>query len=411
MGARYPHRIAGAAVLARHTGPHAREPLVGGCNWDSGGGHVGGGGRAGAGGVQLGTPHAEAATTTTTTAGAAATSTTTTTRAPGLDAAARCRPRGRCSRVADRPALLGRPRRPRRRAPTAPCSPRRRTRPARRPRWPGWSTATARPPSPSTSRPASPRWRPTAPTSTWRPTPTVFAYNRASGNQDGQWTMPAVTDGEQLERRPRRAGRRRRLRLRVGHPGQHGQRLPASTRRRRRRRSSSCAGWATPSGPTAPSTTSAPITSSSARRPDGSDRHRARRWRTTPNGLGGGVQYVDVVAGGRGVGQRARRPGPRCDASPPTTPPRCADRDLQRLGDEHRRGLRRRATRARAGRRQRRPARRPSQTPTSCVFRIDPHGAVGDAVGVGSAVTLLGPGPAVIVSDTTTGQFDLVRLS
>jgi hypothetical protein len=52
-----------------------------------------------------------------------------------------------------------------------------------------------------------------------------------------------------------------------------------------------------------------------------------------------------------------------------------------------------------------------AQTPTSCVFRIDQHGAVGDAVGVGSAVVLIGPGPAVIVSDTATGQFDLVRLS
>ena len=50
-------------------------------------------------------------------------------------------------------------------------------------------------------------------------------------------------------------------------------------------------------------------------------------------------------------------------------------------------------------------------TPSSCVFRIDPQGAVSDPVGVGAAVTLLGPGPAVIVSDTTSGQFDLVRLS
>ena len=45
------------------------------------------------------------------------------------------------------------------------------------------------------------------------------------------------------------------------------------------------------------------------------------------------------------------------------------------------------------------------------MLRIDPQGAVSDPVGVGAAVTFLGPGPAVIVSDTTTGQFDLVRLS
>jgi hypothetical protein len=32
-------------------------------------------------------------------------------------------------------------------------------------------------------------------------------------------------------------------------------------------------------------------------------------------------------------------------------------------------------------------------------------------LGVGSAVTLLGPDPAVIASDTSSGQFDLMRLS
>ena len=40
-----------------------------------------------------------------------------------------------------------------------------------------------------------------------------------------------------------------------------------------------------------------------------------------------------------------------------------------------------------------------------------PQGSVSNAVGVGSAVTLLGPQPAVIASDTNTGQFDLNRLS
>jgi hypothetical protein len=50
-------------------------------------------------------------------------------------------------------------------------------------------------------------------------------------------------------------------------------------------------------------------------------------------------------------------------------------------------------------------------TPTSCVFNIVPQGTVSNPVGVGSAVTLLGPSPAVVVSDTTTGQFDLIRLS
>ena len=50
-------------------------------------------------------------------------------------------------------------------------------------------------------------------------------------------------------------------------------------------------------------------------------------------------------------------------------------------------------------------------TPASCVLRIDAHGAVSDPVTVGAAVTLIGPAPAVVVSDTTSGQFDLIRLS
>jgi hypothetical protein len=36
---------------------------------------------------------------------------------------------------------------------------------------------------------------------------------------------------------------------------------------------------------------------------------------------------------------------------------------------------------------------------------------VSDPVPVGAAVTLIGPGPAVVVADNSTGQFDLVRLS
>ena len=49
--------------------------------------------------------------------------------------------------------------------------------------------------------------------------------------------------------------------------------------------------------------------------------------------------------------------------------------------------------------------------PSSCVFRLTPQGAASDPVGVGAAVTLLGPGPAVVASNTTSGQFDLIRLS
>ena len=50
-------------------------------------------------------------------------------------------------------------------------------------------------------------------------------------------------------------------------------------------------------------------------------------------------------------------------------------------------------------------------TPTSCIFRIDQTGATTDPVPVGAAVMLLGPGPAVVASDTPTDQFELIRLS
>jgi hypothetical protein len=49
--------------------------------------------------------------------------------------------------------------------------------------------------------------------------------------------------------------------------------------------------------------------------------------------------------------------------------------------------------------------------PSSCVLRIDVHGSMSDGVGAGQAVLLIGPSPAVVVADTATSQFDLVRLS
>ena len=50
-------------------------------------------------------------------------------------------------------------------------------------------------------------------------------------------------------------------------------------------------------------------------------------------------------------------------------------------------------------------------TPTSCVSRIDVHGSVSDAAGVGAAIVLLGPAPAVVSSASATNQFELYRLS
>ena len=54
----------------------------------------------------------------------------------------------------------------------------------------------------------------------------VFAYSRASGNQDGQWTMPTVNADQQLRRRPRVHDGGRRRGAGLGDTGEHGQRLP-----------------------------------------------------------------------------------------------------------------------------------------------------------------------------------------
>ena len=130
-----------------------------------------------------------------------------------------------------------------------------------------------------------------------------------------------------------------------------------------------------------------------------------------PNGLGGGVQYLDVVAGGAvWVSEPA---GQGLDATFSTYDAAT----LHQLGsfqgsvtstvvDSSAGALVLEA----AGSDPACPQASPS-SPTSCVFNIVPQGTVTNAVGVGSAVTLLGPHPAVIVSDTTSGQFDLLRLS
>ena len=128
---------------------------------------------------------------------------------PRLDAAARRDLGAAAGGLADRAARSRPTGSPRRRAPTAPSSPRPRTRPARRPPSPGWSTATARPPI-AEHVPTGIAALAADSTNFYVATySTVFAYNRASGNQDGQWTMPAVPHGQQLRRRPGRPGRGR----------------------------------------------------------------------------------------------------------------------------------------------------------------------------------------------------------
>jgi hypothetical protein len=238
---------------------------------------------------------------------------------------------------------------------------------------------------------------------------TVFAYNRTSGNQDGQWTMPSVptsnSSNDDL----------------VALAAANGSVFVSVTR-----------GDTVSVYTINPATAAAPhlllrglgaaIGSDgsvyyertdhrlAARRPSGATAV-GPTLADKPNGLGGGVQYLDVVAGGavwvsEPAGQGLDATYSTYDAATlhplgsfqGTVTSTVVDSSAGALVLEG------------AGSDPACPEASPS-SPTSCVFNIVPQGTVTNAVGVGSAVTLLGPDPAVIASDTTTGQFDLMRLS
>ena len=146
------------------------------------------------------------------------------------------------------------------------------------------------------------------------------------------------------------------------------------------------------------------------RRPDGSTA-TGPVLAHTPNGLGGGVQYVDVVAAdavwvsmpaGQGLDARFTT----YDTTTLGVVGSYSGTVTSSVVDSAAGPL----ALVQAGDTASCPQASPP-VPASCVLRIDPHGTMSGAVGVGAAVALVGPGPAVVVSDTSTGQFDLVRLS
>jgi hypothetical protein len=238
---------------------------------------------------------------------------------------------------------------------------------------------------------------------------TVFAYNRTSGNQDGQWTMPSV---------PTANGSDNDL---VALAAADGSVFVSVTR-----------GNTVSVYTINPGTAAAPhLLLSGLGAAIGSDgsvyyertdhRLAARRpngaiavgpsLADKPNGLGGGVQYLDVVAGGavwasEPAGQGLDATYSTYDAATLRVLGSFQGSVTSTVVDSSAGALGREA----AGSDPACPQASPS-SPTSCVFNIVPQGTVTNAVGVGSAVTLLGPNPAVIVSDTTDGQFDLIRLT
>jgi hypothetical protein len=238
---------------------------------------------------------------------------------------------------------------------------------------------------------------------------TVYAYSRASGNPDGQWTMPAVptanSSDNDLVALAAAAGSVF-ISVTRGNTVSVYQLNPGSAAAPRLL----VRGLGDAIGSDGSIFYERADHTLAALRPNGTTA-LGPTLADKPNGLGGGVQYVDVVAGGAvWVSEPA---GQGLDASYTTYDVAT----LHTLGsyngsvsntvvDSAVGAL----ELAQAGTSGACPQASPN-TPTACVFRITPQGAATDAVGVGAAVTLLGPGPAVIVSDNASGQFDLVRLS
>ena len=237
----------------------------------------------------------------------------------------------------------------------------------------------------------------------------VFAYNRATGNQDGQWTTPTVhatnSSNDDL----------------VSLAAAGGSVFVSVTRGNtvsvyRIDPSSSAAprllvrGLSDAIGSDGSVFYERADHALVALRPNGAT-EVGPMLADKPNGLGGGVQYLDVIAGGavwvsEPAGQGLDASYTTYDAATLHTLGSYNGSVSSTVVDSAAGAL----ELASAGSNAACPQASPS-TPTSCVFRITPQGAATDPAGVGAAVTLLGPGPAVIASDTTSGQFDLMRLS
>jgi len=239
---------------------------------------------------------------------------------------------------------------------------------------------------------------------------TVYAYDRATGNQDGQWTLPplstANTSREDLVAMAA-AGGDVLVSITQGDAVSVYRIVPTSSAPPHLLVQGLGAAVG-PDGSVYYETTGHDL---AVLRPQGATT-TGPALAATPTGLGGGVQYVDVVAGaavwvvepaGQGLDARfstydtvtlapiASYSGVVTStvvdtaAGPLVLEESYADPSC--------------------------PQPAAGQPAAGCVLRIDQHGTTSDPVAVGAAVTLLGPGPAVVVSDTTTGQFDLVRLS
>ena len=236
----------------------------------------------------------------------------------------------------------------------------------------------------------------------------LYAYNRSSGNQVGQWNMPRVNAANSSDENLvslAAAGGGVLISVTQGNTVSVYRVVPSSSARPRMVVRSLGAAIGSDGSVYYERGDHRLV----ALRPSGSNAI-GPLLADRPNGLGGGVQYVNAVAAGAvWVSEPA---GQGLDAAYTTY-------DTGTLAAVGRYGgsVTSSVADTAAGPLVLEPGgaavcgQAAPASPASCVLRIDEHGATSDPVGVGAAVTLLGPAPAVIESDTSTGQFDLVRLS
>ena len=237
---------------------------------------------------------------------------------------------------------------------------------------------------------------------------TLYAYNRQSGNQDGQWNMPPVRAANSSDQNL--------VALAAG----GGDVLISITRG-----NTVSVYRLNPGSSAAPKLVVRSLGAAVggdgsiyyersdhrlvALRPNGSSTV-GPALAARPNGLGGGVQYVNVVAAGavwvsEPAGQGLDAAYTTYDTNTLGAVGTYSGTVTSSVADTVAGPLVLEAGGTAAC------GAAATASPAACVLRIDEHGATSDPAGVGAAVTLLGPSPAVIESDTSTGQFDLVRLS
>jgi hypothetical protein len=236
----------------------------------------------------------------------------------------------------------------------------------------------------------------------------VLSYDRASGNQDAQWNLPPVhvanSSDDDLVSMTAAAGevfvsitQGDTVRVYTINPGSSaGPRL-----------------LVTGLGDVVGSDGSVYYESAdhrlSVRRPNGATL-TGPALADAPTQLGGGVQYVDAVAGGtvwvdEPAGQGLDAKVTTYNGSTLAQVASFSGSVSTTVVDTSAGAL---ALEPAGGATCPPPA---ANAPSSCVYRIDPQGAVANALGVGPAVLLIGPCPAVIAPDTSTNQFALIRIS